>query len=472
MLVVISDLHFEEETSDQIPGTQNKHAVAFKRNLPAIAFQQVVADLAGEAVRNKAKRLDLVLAGDIFDLHRTQLWFEEDASPLRPYVACDEIAGSLDLERKLLQILTAITLEPEVAQSLEVFRRLSGGRYVEEPGKPRARDVDFPVQVKLHYLPGNHDRLANATPRMRIRVRESLGLSPGGDSPFPHVLVCADPRVLVRHGHEYDRFNFSADYSGRAIPASIGESEYGQPTFGDFVTVQLASRLPNLFRKYHGDRAILDSPVLRMLYVRLLEFDDLRPQSALPDFMLEIPGSGLLETAIWRELRPVIRLLLDELSEQEFLWRWLHRLRVSWLIRLALWSRVWRLGLPLWLIRLAAGRMSSDAEGPERFAAREEVIREKRARLVIAGHTHQPQVAHLSTTEGLKQYYVDTGTWRNRVLASDRRTSFGRLKALTYVVVYGSDEDASHRHPTASKQESFDFWSGFTQRWPVADREG
>jgi 3',5'-cyclic AMP phosphodiesterase CpdA len=220
MLVVISDLHFEEEASDTIRGSEGVQPVAFKRNLPAVAFEQVIADLAAEAVRNKAKRLDLVLAGDIFDLHRTQLWFEAEGSPTRPYAASAVVAGDRKLEDKILRILTAIATEEEVAKGLGVFQRLARQRFVPEPGQTGAEHAAFPVEVALHYLPGNHDRLANATTRVRSRVRELLGL-PADDQPFPHVLTFQDPRVLVRHGHEYDRFNFAADYSGKTVPVRI-----------------------------------------------------------------------------------------------------------------------------------------------------------------------------------------------------------------------------------------------------------
>jgi hypothetical protein len=42
------------------------------------------------------------------------------------------------------------------------------------------------------------------------------------------------------------------------------------------------------------------------------------------------------------------------------------------------------------------------------------------------------------------------------------RSAFGSAKALTYVMVYASSED---RSGAASKNESFDYWSGFTERW-------
>jgi hypothetical protein len=86
-------------------------------------------------------------------------------------------------------------------------------------------------------------------------------------------------------------------------------------------------------------------------------------------------------------------------------------------------------------------------------------------RFVVAGHTHEPQVAFIDGSGDFDRYYVDTGTWRMRVLPVTDRSSFAAVKALTYVTVYSSAEDQGRRTPTPEKRESFDYWSGFTQRW-------
>ncbi|MGD2049962.1 MAG: hypothetical protein PVH03_10710, partial [Chloroflexota bacterium] len=106
MLVVISDLHFEEERTDVIPEGNGLPAVSYSRNLPAKVFRSFINHLAQEAVRNRARSLDLVFAGDIFDLHRTSLWFRANPSNLRPYVQSGAVDG--DLEGFLRRILAQI----------------------------------------------------------------------------------------------------------------------------------------------------------------------------------------------------------------------------------------------------------------------------------------------------------------------------------------------------------------------------
>ncbi len=125
MLVVLSDLHFVEEESHYIKGTD---PLAYSHNLSARPFQRLMIRLADEAVRNSADHLDFVLAGDIFDLHRTAMWFTDNPTGERPYVAATPDAVNAELEALLLRIVDAIAAQPMVAETLAVFRLLVNGR--------------------------------------------------------------------------------------------------------------------------------------------------------------------------------------------------------------------------------------------------------------------------------------------------------------------------------------------------------
>jgi hypothetical protein len=134
---------------------------------------------------------------------------------------------------------------------------------------------------------------------------------------------------------------------------------------------------------------------------------------------------------------------------------------LPWYARLLLALRPWRWGLPLGLMRAigwALGYLGTAQ--PQRNAAREQAF-DDGADFVAAGHTHTPQVAHLFTGhDGRKKYFVDTGTWRNAVLGSFRRSYFGRVNATTYVAFHGTG---------APPTRSFDYSSGLQQTWPVDD---
>jgi UDP-2,3-diacylglucosamine pyrophosphatase LpxH len=471
MLVVISDLHFEEEQRDVIPGTE----IGLRRNLPAYVYRKFIAELAIEAKRNKAKRLDLVLAGDVFDLHRTIMWFTDGApgditsspAPVRPYISCSDTGEAL--ECKIKDILDSIATEHSVKETLGVFALLAQQQRFIPDASPDGKLEDFPACVTLYYLPGNHDRLVDATPQIRSTVRSLLGLQ--GKQAFDHAIISEDPRVLVRHGHEYDRFNFSVDHRDTdSIPSRLPRTVYDAPTFGDLITIDVASALPYRFRVIHGDDAIARDPVLSKLYLGLLEFDDVRPQAELVPFLLT--GTGLDEKDVWERLEPVTTCLLDDLCEDEFLRVWLNKLEKQWqpdwfdVIQAALSAKIWRAGLPLQLVKGLAGRMHGEGgPTPVEFAAKEKAIRDGSVRFVVTGHTHKPCVEHIGKHGSEEQFYVDTGTWRNRVMASPAGNSFGKVKSLSYVVFYASDEDPARRGGGGIKTESFDYWSGYTQKW-------
>jgi hypothetical protein len=102
--------------------------------------------------------------------------------------------------------------------------------------------------------------------------------------------------------------------------------------------------------------------------------------------------------------------------------------------------------------------------GAKTFAAKEQGITSGEYRFVIAGHTHTPATELIASDNHGERYYINTGTWRNRIPSTPDFKAFGRLKTLTYVIVYGPDEDTGGDRK-AEKLASIDFWSGITQRW-------
>jgi UDP-2,3-diacylglucosamine pyrophosphatase LpxH len=458
MLAVISDLHFEEEASDVIPGNGRHPDLVFCRNLDPRAYRHFIAQMAEQVEERKIKTFELVIAGDLFDFNRTVLWFQDD---LRPYVSLPDIKGPL--ENKILKILEATAAEKPVKEALEAFRLLCEGRYITDEGKKR----DFPAKtIRIHYITGNHDRLSNATPAIRKRIREMLGLKDKGS--FPHYVLVKDPAVLIRHGHEYDRNNFSLDpEKTKTIPLNVPEDAYARPNFGDFVTVDIAVRLPYLFRKKYGDQQILADPVMSSLYLRLLQFDDVRPQSALLDYMLDTSSGDYSAEEAWERLVPVIQDLLDEIHDNKFFHYWLKRRARPW-APAELEAARGLLKVGGWRNRIAreAGRkiahfmMGGDTDEPQLLAQLEEVIQSKQVRLVVAGHTHHPEVCLIGSDQKNDRFYVNTGTWRNRIPSTPDERTFGRIKALTYLMLFSSSEDRQ-----GNTCGAFDFWSGYTKHF-------
>ncbi len=464
MTAVISDLHFEEEASDIISSGGKR--IEFRRNLDPKAYRSFVAHMADEVRRREAKEFQLVLAGDLFDLNRTVRWFEDD---LRPYVPLEET--SPELERKISSILQAVADEPPVRETLQLFQALAKGKYKKwDPASEEWKEDDFPCTAKIIYLTGNHDRIANSTPAVRGRISELLGTK--GSEPFPHYALFEDPAVLVRHGHEYDNNNFALDFSKNekeSIPLKIDDSAYSEANFGDFITIDVAVRLPYLFRKKYGDDQIVNDKLLASLYLRLLQFDDVRPQAALLDYMLDVSRGDFSAEQAWECIVPVIRDLLAEIHDNKFFRHWLAKRAKPWapaeleLARGLLEMGGWRNRAARETARkITHFMMGGETDQPQTFAMREQLVQEGKVQLVLAGHTHAPEVCLIKSDEQGDRFYINTGTWRDVIPSTPDRRTFGRMRALTYVLLYTKSEESS---TGSSPCNSFDYWTGFTKNW-------
>jgi hypothetical protein len=86
------------------------------------------------------------------------------------------------------------------------------------------------------------------------------------------------------------------------------------------------------------------------------------------------------------------------------------------------------------------------------------------AHMILYGHTHQPGTWPLEANEEREVLYINTGTWRERIqrtVALDAQADFMTLKQMTYVVVYGAEEnggwEGGNKQPDTP---SFDMWTG------------
>jgi len=98
----------------------------------------------------------------------------------------------------------------------------------------------------------------------------------------------------------------------------------------------------------------------------------------------------------------------------------------------------------------------------ELMAQRENLLHDRKIRLVIAGHTHQPKLCLVASDAEADRFYINTGTWRNRIPSTPDERTFGRIKALTYVMLFSSAEDQRLGNNTLG---TFDYWTGYTQHF-------
>lgn len=441
MLIVLSDLHFAD-TSAYTMGIDRSNL-----NLPGRVYRTFFREIAELIKDGYVKKIDLVLAGDIFEITRSVMWHEDD---LRPYMHNDEVTPDSLAEDRICDILDAITQDPKVDDTGAVFRGL--------------KDL-FNLPVKVHYFPGNHDRLANATPKIRNKVRAFLGIE-ASEEVFPNQYIhyrADEARVLIRHGHEYDHANFGTNLAlWPEIPMIIDKSYYDMPVLGDIITVEIASKLPVLFRKRYGDEAILNTFELRRMYQRLIDFDNVRPSSALINFLFSTPG--IARKQIWKWIEPVFRELLDDIAFNNSLRSDIMALgNFGKLGTKALMSifkaRVWRRGLPLWmfnaLINPAIRKTGHDSD--IRLIEKESFLTEgnQNLRCLVSGHTHNAMVRLLSVDEGIEKYYINSGTFRNVIMTTPNQTRFGRLRSKARILIY--EEGEQNPEYTRETGWSFDF---------------
>ncbi len=446
MIIILSDLHFSEAQSTRIGDLE------FNRNLPVETYQAYFEDLNQAAVENEISQIDLVLAGDILELSRSAIWLDGED---RPYIDNQDVLPGSNCEKTIMKIIGAISQEDKVSETLTLIRHI--------------QDY-FDGDIKVHYLLGNHDRLANATPLIRHKVKDLLGLE-SEDKLFPHWYIGLDsqnqPFCFVRHGHEYDPTNFSINtHHFEEIPADFSKEIYGSACLGDITTIEFGAALPRYFVETYGEEEILQNPTLMALYERLMAFDDVRPTTALLAYLFSTPGVEKERT--WELMGPCFTKAIHVLSKNEQFQYFLKN-SISLkpgqrlLLRLILNSGLFSKHIPYWLIKQVMTRVSKtiNLQSQSRWAKREALIRNEDSgcKCVVSGHTHFPEVSLISSERGEERYYINTGTWRNLIPATKDFIEFGTLRSMTRVVVFRPKEEAISED---EGQWSFQYLSGYS----------
>lgn len=454
MIAIISDLHLQHTGKDGIRHRESDGSLRVTevvRNVGGAALDLLMSEIASNVRSTRASRVELVLAGDIFELHRTPLW-HLGGGVLRPVMDDQEA-----LEPMTLEILSAI--ERECGDFFGALRAFAQ-RGVE--GAPHADGRSVPVLV--HYLPGNHDRLANATPNVRARVRQMLGMAPSS-APFPHVLDW--PRVgevgygvRVRHGHEYDEQNFPVPFDAE----SDDPTPYDRPVLGDFATVDVATRTALAFRARYARELRApgeEGDPYRRLYTAITEFDDVRPAASLISYVDAFAHQGPEGT--FSILKPVLLDAFEYARHDEFFLGEAKRLHLAQYFT-GLLGGIVDVALNSFPPKLmadiidAANRLQATSKPPAFYAAKEPGLDSGAIDLVVAGHTHQPDHVGLRGTGGA--YFLDSGTWRTRIDEGQGR-AFGRLRSYTMIFCYDETEvKAASAGLANGERRRFEAWTG------------
>lgn len=464
MLAIVSDLHLQHISLDAVRYVRSGvvYESGVSRNVSEGALQMLFADLLGFADRARSRDVELVFAGDIFELLRSPLWFSRCAGDLRPTTQ-DIGPDTTDnpLRNKIHEILDAII--EDNSGFFRALRRLIQERTYDHDG--RTYSVPEELVLRVHYLPGNHDRLANAWPSLRGRIRELLAM-PAGDEPFPHVIN--RPRsegygVRIRHGHEYDKSNIGVEVPF-AKPITLSEADYLMPCLGDYVAIDIALRLAVAFRTIYAKALHQDNEEgrsLREFYNALVEFDDVRPPTLLVVYLAKHLGKRGPE--LFELLRPVLLDLYLTAVESPFVQTMANRLAlvryvsdpVITLVREAI-RKLSPATLESLVKRAQQWDTSNDTTRGATMASYEDGLAEGEFDIIVAGHTHNPDALPLPSDDPSEHspFFLDSGTWRTSI-RHGVGGAFGRVRTATVVLCYSDEE-----RKLASDTRRFETWTG------------
>jgi UDP-2,3-diacylglucosamine pyrophosphatase LpxH len=394
MLIVISDLHFSDGSSS--------------RNISHRAFSHFFQHIK-RGLREENKEIIVVFAGDTFDLLRSDYWmtvkYEEKpwAEERRRSGVGEQEAGLKKPYTKHLKTIFERILNENTA-SLAIIRQ--------------AEDLFQNVPVKMFIIPGNHDRMLLEIEGYKDILNEHLGDISIAEGLYEN----KDYGVRIRHGHEYDAYNFE---------------DNGVP-IGDINTVELFVQLPFEIKKRYPELA----DELRCI-------EDIRPQWRIFDYL----GATYPEGEINRCIKEATRETIERFLKIPDVKKWIDKHDTSSLIddadKLKYALYIFKL-LPLSWAEKFLKIFSHFEIGEHHY---EDMAEIEKVLYSVYGHTHTENISFLGiTAESRHRYYVNTGTWRERIAASSSGM-FSRYKTLTYAVFYTKEE----RH---TEFPSFELWNG------------
>ena len=413
MLIFISDLHF-------VDGTAGEH------NVPTDAFKIFFEDIAGTAdwlIRDGRviDEIKLVFLGDIFDLIRTEMWFDFPENE-RPWGNDEE-----KIETNANTIFDAIRKKNKTT-----FDLLGGDLKTE---------FDLPKEPERIYVPGNHDRLGNKYQSLRDKVCQCLGL-PSRTTPFEHYFQDVNYGVFARHGQEYDKFNYEGGISYEF-------QDYMRVPIGDPITTELVAKLPWRLMKKKKIRK-LPKEEQEKLKRNFQEIENVRPLGAVIQWLLyQVKKNLRLKEVIENTVDEVI----GEFNKLSFVKTWYGHHdkwrdfndeadKIQAILFLLEKFKLFPLEKLVPLMDKVMKHSAKDEH--QEAAAREYTHLDNRIRYVVYGHTHEAKQVAIRVKEDAKgpkeQVYLNTGTWRTRYYKTTEGLGFIGWKNLSYVSFFKKEE--------------------------------
>jgi hypothetical protein len=401
MLAIISDLHITDGTTGQLlpPATMDLMC----ERLCDLAWR---ASWRADGCYRPIDRIDLVLLGDVLDIMSSRRWL---AAPCRPWddqqspAVIDTVAGVVDeiLRRNVDCIRTLRSLATEATVSLPPATAA---------GQPVLEAEELPVAICTHYMVGNRDwplhLKGTQYDLIRHKVTHHLGLVTSYNKPFPHEAAECEQlqdalrrhRVLARHGDIFDPLNFADERDGASL--------------SDVIAIELIARFLQ-----HVETELADQ-MSAATWAGLCEIDQIRPTLLAPAYI-----ESLLERTATPVIRNRIKRMWDYMVEQmlhlEIVRRMAAASPVDLIDGLAAALKFNRRDSQNWIGRtlgFLAGLRGMSSQSYAQHAMAESDFRNRRARHIVYGHTHQQEMIPLDASHAdgyvLNQTYFNAGCWR------------------------------------------------------------
>ncbi len=450
MLVIISDLHLTDGTSGS---TISPGAFAL--------LAERLADLGFNASQRRdgnyrpIEHVDLVLLGDSLDLVRSTQWL---SGVVRPW---DDTKSPALFEQ--VAKITGDILKHN-SHAMGELRKLREQGVAIPPttnkGKPDLAHR-LSVPVRIHYMVGNHDWFFHLPGenynQLRRQIAAHMGLATYADAPFPHeiwesnelVQVMRRHKVFARHGDVFDPFNFEGDRDASSL--------------GDVIVLELLNRFGVQVAQQLGN----DLPQSAIMGLR--EIDNIRPLLLIPVWI-----EGLLERccpqpSVRKEVKKIWDALADEFLDHPFVQQrdtWCPVDIIDGLQKALKFSRRLSVGWASWIAQWIAEMRGVSGDSFYQHALTEQDFRNRRAKHIVYGHTHQAEMVPLDASHAdgyaLHQAYFNAGTWRRvhtQTQFAPREHEFIAADTMTYLAFFKDDERNGRPYET---------WSGTLGLHPLA----
>lgn len=465
MLVIISDLHFSDET-------------AGKHNVPAEAFRSVFfSDIASLANEKKAKELKILLLGDVVDLIRSEQWFDEDPAD-RPWgnnglKDVPKPQSNSKVESRCLKILGRLS---DYGKGLKDDTILAKNWDIFEMFRDIQNHIDVKIPIKVLYLPGNHDRLCNLYPSMRDEVKNILGLDESpietdsdGNWWFPYDYKDDEHGVYVRHGHQFDVWNYGGGHD-------LTRQGHLRCPIGDVITTEFAVKIPWMVEKLLKENPQAYSDVPLDLVENLKNIDNVRPASHILDWIY-YQIKDIDKEGVRKLVAEALRQTITEMLKIGVVQQWRSPdTALAGVLRIV--SNKWLNWIPGDLMKVVDAEellplFMGASEGPSTLekdplaqaACREQVWKnDENIPFILYGHTHLPLQEPVAQEGARDIIYLNTGTWRNRfyrTICESQPPGFVEWRQMTYCIFYSRDEDLDNKQ---AGTVSFDVWTGIKKK--------